>query len=189
MQAQMTDIAAIKTFVFGGNARFTLRSKKTDTRFTFRVRVSEDGKCHFVTFLSGPDNGNDYRYLGFYREGQPYRHGSLKAKAGQEAPVARAFNFFATCLEQGRLSANLEFYHEGRCGRCARALTVPESVLTGFGPECAEMMGISQIQCDEPKLESTFGLGPYSLPDSVQGGTHLPSDPMMVHEFWRDNIT
>ena len=32
----------------------------------------------------------------------------------------------------------LEVWHEGRCGRCNRALTVPESIASGIGPECAK---------------------------------------------------
>ena len=33
-----------------------------------------------------------------------------------------------------------EMLHEGRCGRCARRLTVPASVASGIGPECAKMV-------------------------------------------------
>lgn len=35
------------------------------------------------------------------------------------------------------LPANVTFHHAGRCGKCARLLTVPESIELGFGPECA----------------------------------------------------
>jgi hypothetical protein len=28
-------------------------------------------------------------------------------------------------------------HHEGRCGRCGRPLTVPSSIETGLGPDCA----------------------------------------------------
>jgi hypothetical protein len=35
-----------------------------------------------------------------------------------------------------------EVYHEGRCGRCNRKLTVPESIETGLGPECASKLGL-----------------------------------------------
>lgn len=35
----------------------------------------------------------------------------------------------------------LLYYHEGRCGRCARRLTVPESIINGIGPECAKKVG------------------------------------------------
>jgi hypothetical protein len=34
-------------------------------------------------------------------------------------------------------SDKLEVWHEGRCGRCGRRLTVPESIESGLGPECA----------------------------------------------------
>jgi hypothetical protein len=33
--------------------------------------------------------------------------------------------------------AGFDVHHEGKCGRCGRKLTVPESVKSGFGPECA----------------------------------------------------
>jgi hypothetical protein len=33
-------------------------------------------------------------------------------------------------------------WHEGRCGRCGRKLTVPESIESGFGPECASILGL-----------------------------------------------
>jgi hypothetical protein len=34
------------------------------------------------------------------------------------------------------LPESVEFFHEGRCGKCGRKLTTPESVTAGFGPEC-----------------------------------------------------
>lgn len=35
----------------------------------------------------------------------------------------------------------VEIWHEGKCGRCGRQLTVPESIESGFGPECVKMIG------------------------------------------------
>jgi len=32
----------------------------------------------------------------------------------------------------------LEIWHEGRCGRCNRKLTVPASIALGIGPECGQ---------------------------------------------------
>ena len=61
--------------------------------------------------------------------------------------------------------ARFEFRHEGRCGRCGRALTVPESIDTGFGPHCAAEMGVPWTKTDEapdPRLAAwalTFALG------------------------------
>ena len=41
-------------------------------------------------------------------------------------------------LHHGNLPPALEVWHEGRCGRCGRKLTTPQSVETGFGPVCAQ---------------------------------------------------
>lgn len=40
------------------------------------------------------------------------------------------------------LPTQVQFWHEGRCGHCGRRLTVPASIFTGFGPDCAEKLGI-----------------------------------------------
>ena len=54
-------------FALAGNARFTLVSKSTQARFTFKVKQSEDNATmHFVSVLTGPDNWSNYSYLGFH---------------------------------------------------------------------------------------------------------------------------
>jgi hypothetical protein len=123
-------------FALAGNATFTLQSLKTGTRFTFKVRVAENNDTmHFVSVLVGPDNCNDYRYFGFIRRGV-FFHGGQKAKIGAEAPSVKAFKWFWEHSANGKATPQLEVSHEGRCGRCGRALTVPESIRSGFGPEC-----------------------------------------------------
>ena len=143
MAGQLTDAAAVTRFAQAGNARLTLRSKKTGTRFTYRVRAPEDGdgSIYFVAVLTGEDNNSSYSYLGFIRRGV-YFHGNRKAKVGGDAPSAKAFAWAWAAVQAGRLPELLEVWHEGRCGRCGRALTVPESVASGFGPECAEKIGL-----------------------------------------------
>ncbi|WP_373093047.1 DUF6011 domain-containing protein [Zhongshania sp.] len=32
--------------------------------------------------------------------------------------------------------------HAGKCGRCARKLTDPVSISTGFGPHCRSELGV-----------------------------------------------
>ena len=136
--------ADMRAFVLAGNATFTLVSERTGQRFTFRVRVSDDGRAHFVAVLTGPDNGGDYSYLGTIRNGR-YWHGR-RSRIGQDAPSARAFAWFAArVIERGRDAPGMIFMHEGRCGRCARKLTVPESIARGLGPECA---GYVALECD-----------------------------------------
>jgi len=130
--------AAIR-FMLAGNATVTLRSAQTNARFTFRIRASEDGRIHFVSLLNGPDNETAYAYFGYIRRGV-FFHGGAKAKVGADAPSAKAFSWSWMKLSQNTMPPKLEIWHEGRCGRCARKLTVPESVASGFGPECAGKM-------------------------------------------------
>lgn len=134
-QAPITDIADLRRFMFAGKPRFTIRSKRTGTRFTYRVKASKDQKVFFVGVLTGPENEAHYTYLGTYSE-RGYSHGR-KSAIGPDAPSALAFQFVARCLDANRLHEQLEVWHEGRCGRCSRLLTVPESIASGIGPECA----------------------------------------------------
>lgn len=122
-------------FMMAGKARVTFRSTVTGQRFTYKVVVK--GSVAFVSVLTGPDNSASYTYLGTIFGGTTYRHGR-KSPIGQAAPSARAFEWAFGHLSAGRLPATLEVHHEGTCGRCGRALTVPESIASGLGPECAK---------------------------------------------------
>lgn len=129
--------ADAREFALAGRAILTLVSTRSGARFTYKVNQSEDGKLHFVSLLNGSDNTSDYSYLGLVRNGT-YAHGR-KSKIGQDAASARAFAWAWSKLscEATDMPADLEVWHEGRCGRCARLLTVPESIARGLGPECA----------------------------------------------------
>lgn len=128
--------AAAKAFALAGNATVTVVSKATGTRFTYRIKASDDGAVHFVSLLGGADNETDYRYFGYIRRGV-FVHGGAKAKVGYDAPSAKAFDWVWKALSRDLMPATLEVWHEGRCGRCNRKLTVPSSIASGLGPECA----------------------------------------------------
>jgi len=144
MTAQMTFAPDVLAFVFAGDARFTLVSKQTGTRFTYRVRKSEPdhaGRCiWFVSVLTGADNTSNYSYIGTVRPMSAFKWGH-KSRISEEAPSVSAFAWFVRllvrCVETETVELpSVEFWHEGRCGRCARALTVPESIASGLGPDC-----------------------------------------------------
>lgn len=127
---------AARKFILGGNARVTIRSKVSGVRFSYRVRKSEDGSIFFVSVLTGSDNEGDYTYAGTLKPSERFRHG-VKSKIQAGAPSVKAFDWvWAQLLTKETLPETLEVFHEGRCGRCNRALTVPESIESGFGPEC-----------------------------------------------------
>ena len=137
---EMRDPSAVGRFLYAGNATFTLRSKKTGTRFTYKVSHKKGGDVSFVSLLTGPDNTSDYRYLGLLpddRAGEIRGIGKGKSCADYDAPSAKAFRYFLDFVWGRNEGKGLEIWHEGRCGRCGRKLTVPESIETGLGPECA----------------------------------------------------
>lgn len=148
LRGQMTERTVIQRFIEAGNATLTVVSKKSGTRFTFKFARpdAEVGKSRpiWVSLLNGPDNTADFNFLGTiwpdatttYR----YRHGG-KSKVSMGAASVQALQWFTAALHigAGKL-AQCEVWHEGRCGRCGRKLTVPASIESGFGPECAGKM-------------------------------------------------
>lgn len=141
-RGRLLDAKHAREFLLAGNARATFVSLRTGSRFTFRVRKPAYGAKapHFVTLLSGPDNEDDYAFLGTIFPDGHFVLGR-RSRIGPEAPSARAFTYVWTALRNYILPVGVELWHEGRCGRCGRALTVPESVARGLGPECAGRMG------------------------------------------------
>ena len=129
-------------FILAGNAIFTLRSEKTGTRYTFKFRKAEprEGQQNapemwFVNLLTGPSNDADYQYLGKFQNG---RFSLTRAsKMAADAKPVVAIRWFAELLAAGRQPQNVEVWHAGRCGKCGRMLTVPESIESGIGPVCA----------------------------------------------------
>jgi hypothetical protein len=144
---QFTDPTAVRAFVLGGNALFTIESAATGTRFTYKVRASEDegpraGRgVYFVSLLTGPDNTSDYAYLGIIPKDDPMTFRlTAKSRAGEDAASVKAFTWFWRQVSAGRLPATVKVFHNGHCGRCGRMLTVPSSIESGFGPECITMI-------------------------------------------------
>jgi len=143
MRGQLTTAEAALAYILAGNAYFTVRSKKTGTRFTFRVAIpkwarKEDKDVFYVSLLSGPDNEHNYSYMGLIRDGRFSL--AKKSLITVDAPSYKAFEFTMMALGRKHLPTTLEIWHEGRCGRCGRKLTVPSSVERGIGPECAGRM-------------------------------------------------
>jgi hypothetical protein len=140
---QLTTAQQALAFMLAGNATFTIRSLATGTRFTYKVRKAdpEPGRPQvwFVNLLNGPDNGNDFAYLGMLQEvpGSCVFKRTRGSRVTEQAPSYRAFVWLWERLWDRRLPANVEVWHEGTCGRCGRKLTVPESIAAGIGPECA----------------------------------------------------
>lgn len=139
-ETAITDPQDALRFVYAGRALFTITSRKTGTRFTFKVSAAhgerDKSKMRFVKVLNGPDNTSSYLYLGYVKTNQP---GEMFAgnKGRPDAASYKALSWTLKQLAAGRMPEDLEFLHAGKCGCCGRALTVPESIKTGLGPVCA----------------------------------------------------
>lgn len=140
-RAAFRDPTPTVRFMLGGRAYVTFESAKTGVHFTYRLvenkRKGGTAPTHFVAVLTGPDT---YTYLGCLFEGRRWAHGH-KSPISRDAKSAQAFRWVWERLAlQGRMPETLEVYHEGRCGRCGRRLTTPESVTVGLGAECLKKM-------------------------------------------------
>jgi hypothetical protein len=157
---QLTTPQAARAFLLGGHAVLTLVSKKTGTRFTYRVseapvtsgRFAERQsapRTFFVSVLTGPENTSDYAYIGLLKPDTSeectgpatrfFRTAKSRVK-DDSAPSFMAFRYLVRALFFSTLDAllaELEVWHQGSCGKCGRPLTVPESIASGIGPVCA----------------------------------------------------
>ena len=128
-------------FVFGGKSLFTVRNEETGNRFTFKVRAFKkaDKEMYFVSVLNGQDNDSSYSYIGT-AFGKTSFSRTSKSKVSADAQSFKVFNYLVNAMANNTLSEKVNIYHEGKCARCGRTLTVPESIESGFGPECAKRM-------------------------------------------------
>jgi hypothetical protein len=141
---QITNPEDIGRFIFGGHAIFTIVSSRTGVRFTYQVNRGEERNGMtppwFVRLLSGPDNTSHFTYLGTIFPGhQDTLTLTQKSRAGADAPSVLAFRWLLRCITAKKCTS-IEFWHEGRCGRCGRRLTVPTSIETGLGPVCSGLI-------------------------------------------------
>lgn len=132
---QIDSAAGALEFMFGGKARFTMVSKASGKRYTYRMAKAKDKDMFFASLLVGQSNETDYEYIGFVGEG---KHRLLAGKKGSaHHPAFVGLDWALAQFNNGQMPQALEFWHEGRCARCARPLTDPASIARGFGPECA----------------------------------------------------
>ncbi len=147
--AVIVEAGAAVDFALAGSAIFTLQNDEVGRHYTYKVsraKPRQDGDpdplLWFVGGLTGPNNVDDYTYLGIISsrgEGDiPVFRTTQKTRNPDGAPVM-AFTDAFRGIAQGRES-KWNLYHAGRCGRCSRVLTDPESIQSGIGPVCRAKM-------------------------------------------------
>ena len=141
-----------KEFVAAGNATFTIemnpefsQKHNLNPHYTFKVRKKEASmkfpESWFVSLLTGRDNENSYSYLGMLDPKEGKVALTRASKMNEDSMVVKLLRRSLERIWKNETKeieqAGFKIHHEGRCGRCGRKLTVPESIETGLGPECA----------------------------------------------------
>lgn len=127
------------------NGTYTVTSPTGDHR-TFYIKTQpEDSKfspgARIISLLTGPDNENDYQPFGFVTDNGI---NVWKSKRSTDPHARSDWEKFAAMVWSLAVNGEKSFFFqkgcrmlvEGRCIRCNRKLTHPESILSGIGPEC-----------------------------------------------------
>lgn len=143
--------AVTKEFVLAGKAIFTIQPPAgvaEKAHYTFKVTHKEASErwpeAYFVSLLTGPENTSDYTYVGMLEAGSGLLRLTAKSALGGDSYPVRLLERVLARVWAGEQAviqaAGYALHHEGKCGRCGRLLTVPASIESGIGPECALIM-------------------------------------------------
>jgi len=130
-----------KEFIMGGRALFTVSSPRGG-RYTYKIDHNEKIDKWFVSLLTGPDNTQDYTYMGMFNPVSgnvrlTNKSGQGRIRFNDETESYKVIKWALYMIyNEKQLPEGYKIHHEGRCARCSRVLTVPESIESGFGPEC-----------------------------------------------------
>jgi hypothetical protein len=122
-------------FFEGGRAIFTVSNPKGE-HYTFQIKHKKNTPF-FVSLLTGPDNTSDFTYLGVYVPQKKTVVLTSKSKFKEDTTPVKVVRWAILKVSNKEITPNgYSIQHEGRCCRCGRMLTTPESIEHGIGPEC-----------------------------------------------------
>lgn len=123
--------------LFAGRTTFTVSNNK-NKHYTFRIDKIKHYSRYIVKILTGPDNTSSYTYLGMlWDESETPVALTQASKLNKESIPYRVFVFAQKVLSNHKkLPEGYSILPSGRCFRCNRKLTTPESIKANYGPEC-----------------------------------------------------
>ncbi len=163
-------------FVTAGKAIFTATNVARGTRLTFKVEKPEIFRGEFfAAVMKGTDNENDYLYVGMVKEGTLFLRETKGSKHHAGSPEFEGLKLVLSIIAGRRPETPLlDIQHAGKCGRCNRTLTVPESIASGIGPECAEQLGLAVARVTKPVKAAKREPVPLPEPEPEQEALDLP---------------
>lgn len=147
-------------FFFGGKAIFTVKNNTTGEHRTYQIKITKPNArfrrpTTLMLQMTGTDNEKHYSYVGkiirtYVSAAQAYdrkehKPGTLeKTDNSKFSEDSKQFKACKWILRHIWFNLDwpdtMEVNHAGRCGRCGRLLTNPESIERGIGPECWGIM-------------------------------------------------
>lgn len=128
-------------FFFGGNAIFTVKNNK-GVYYTFKITKAKDkDDLFFAGLLTGSDNESSYTYMGLAIKNDPYFVFTKKSNYTDYSKPVLVFKWALGIIKnQKKLPEGYGILHEGKCCKCGKTLTTPESILKGIGPKCEHIL-------------------------------------------------
>lgn len=125
------------------NGVITIENQKTGEHRTFKIEtMAEDSPFapgqRVLSILVGPNNEFNYESFAFVTKGvQPRVHVWKKHRTSEWAKYGP---FLEQLHNMVKKHPFIQVKWAGRCIRCNRLLTSPQSIRDGIGPKCKEMI-------------------------------------------------
>jgi hypothetical protein len=134
-----------KKFLLAGRALYTVDNGSGE-HYTFKVRLKKgewNGKPSETYFVQvkAPGGPWPYQYIGILNPDT----GHIKCTSKSAfLPGTKEYDVAAwstqVVIRGTMIPSNYDVRHAGKCGKCAKTLTDPESIERGIGPECWKKM-------------------------------------------------
>lgn len=162
--ARLTTWRAVREFIFAGKATFTILNTATGVRYTYKFSqphykdpVVQAAAPYFVNLLTGQNNQYTYMATVLTNVDKYKLFKTRSSKLNERSTPWVAIQWMLNLIKRWEADhtnapwpIGFQFWHEGKCARCARPLTDPKSIARGFGPLC-DMLETErkEYQCTE----------------------------------------
>jgi hypothetical protein len=148
---------ALPTLFFAGRATLTFRNTEKETHMTVKVKQATDKNdrkkklpIFFVSVSLIGDRETGYVHAATIFQDVMNIKLSNKVEEGSQLHKVIQFVWNAVRNPQILRDKKVALLHEGKCCRCSMPLTHPESINTGFGPDCLSyILAGKGIQVDD----------------------------------------
>jgi hypothetical protein len=136
---------ALPQLFFAGRAVLTFRNTVKETHMTVKVKQATDKNDRkiklpiffvFVSLLGDKETGYVFAAT-IFKDTMGIK---LSKNVQEGTQLHKVVSFIWNSIRNPQIlkDKKVSLLHEGRCCRCAMPLTHPESINTGFGPDCLE---------------------------------------------------